>query len=108
MLEEDLHIPEHFHNALKEFPPCPEIVEPEEHMFSNSQNHIMKQKHTKTNKNNVKFVPHLMDTHNYCIHYRNLKYVIDLGVQVARVHNIIIFMQKTWLQQHIYIYIYRF
>ena len=44
MLEVDLHIPEHLHDKLKEFPPCPEIMAPEEHMLSDYQQNIMKQK----------------------------------------------------------------
>ena len=38
VLEVDLHIPEHLHDKLKEFPPCPEMLAPEEHMFSDYQN----------------------------------------------------------------------
>ena len=42
-----------------------------------------------------------MDKDNYCIHYRNLKYVVGLGVKIGEVHNIISFKQKAWLKQYI-------
>ena len=42
-----------------------------------------------------------MDKKNYCIHYRNLKYVIGLGLEISKVHNIISFKQKTWLKEYI-------
>ena len=50
VLEVDLHIPEHLHDTLKEFPPGPEIMAHEEHMFSDYQKKIMKQKDIKLKK----------------------------------------------------------
>ena len=37
------------------------------------------------NKKNTKLVPHLMDTDNYCIHYRNLKYIVGHRVKIKKV-----------------------
>mgnify|MGYP003343551889 CR=1 FL=1 len=48
-----------------------------------------------------KLVPHLMDHENYCIHYRNLKYLVSLGVEINKVHNIVSFKQKAWLKPYI-------
>ena len=42
-----------------------------------------------------------MDKKNYCIHYRNLKYVLGLGIEIEKVHNIISFDQKAWLKPYI-------
>ena len=42
-----------------------------------------------------------MDKKNYCIHYRNLKYVVGLGLEITKVHNIISFKQKTFLKEYI-------
>ena len=42
-----------------------------------------------------------MDHKNYCIHYRNLKYLVSLGVQIKQVHNIVSFKQKKWLKPYI-------
>ena len=56
-------------------------------------------------KNNVKIgsckklVPHLMDKIKYCIHYRNLKFVKDLGIEI-KVHNIVSFNQKPWMKSY--------
>ena len=48
-----------------------------------------------------KLVPHFYEHKNYCIHYRNLKYVKSLGVELGKVHNIISFKQKPWLKEYI-------
>ena len=42
-----------------------------------------------------------MDKDNYCIHYRNLKYIVGHGVKIKKVHNIISFNQKAWLKKYI-------
>ena len=42
-----------------------------------------------------------MDHSNYCIHYRNLKYLVNLGVEIKKVHNIVSFKQKAWLKKYI-------
>ena len=49
----------------------------------------------------TKLVPHLMDHKNYCTHYRNLKYLVSLGVEIKQVHNIVSFKQKKWLKPYI-------
>jgi hypothetical protein len=42
-----------------------------------------------------------MDHKNYCSHYRNLKYLVLLGVQITKVHNIVSFKQKDWMRPYI-------
>ena len=42
-----------------------------------------------------------MEHKKYCIHYRNLKYIVDLGVEVSEVHNVVSFNQSPWLEKYI-------
>jgi hypothetical protein len=42
-----------------------------------------------------------MDHKNYCIHNRNLKYLVSLGVEIGPVRNIVSFKQKQWLKPYI-------
>ena len=46
-------------------------------------------------------MPHLFDHLNYVIHYRNLKFIVDLGVVVTKVHKVLSFSQKQWLKPYI-------
>ena len=43
----------------------------------------------------------VMSFHYNVIHYRNLKFLVDLGVEVRAVHKVLTFEQKPWLKPHI-------
>ena len=101
ILEVDLHVPKNTHDKLKEYPPCPENMAIDEHMLSKYQKQMAVKNKVKFNNKSTKLVPHLMDKIRYCIHYRNLKYVVGLGLEVKKVHNIISFKQKRWLKEYI-------
>ena len=60
----------------------------------------MKQQNLKPSKC-CKLVPHLYEHKNYVIHYRNLKFVKNLGVEIGTVHNVISFKQAPWLAKYI-------
>ena len=99
IVECDLHIPKDIHNKLKQYPPAPEILIPDNKLMSDYQLDLQKKLNIKSKSE--KLVPHLMDHNNYCIHYRNLKYLISLGVVIKKVHNIVSFKQKQWLKPYI-------
>jgi hypothetical protein len=100
IIECDLEYPQELHDKLKEFPPCPQNLSPTKTMLSDYQIKMAE-------KNNVKIggcsklVPHLMKHENYCIHYRNLKFVKELGINITKVHNVVEFFQKPWLKEYI-------
>ena len=111
IVEVDLYFPKEIHDKLKEFPPCPENMAPGLNWLSNFQKQLLREKQNdkrKTDKERPlkvstcgKVVPHLFEHKNYCIHYRNLKFVKDLGVEIGPVHNVISFEQKPWLKEYI-------
>ena len=104
-IEVDLHFPPEIHDKLKEYPPCPENLDPKLEWFSEYQMEVATQ--CKAIKENGKYsatcklIPHLFDRPNYVIHYRNLKFVLELGAKVTKVHKVLSFKQKPWLEQYI-------
>jgi hypothetical protein len=96
----DLRFPKEIHDKLKEYPPCPENITPNIEWFSKSQIEIGEKngviKNGKYNGGN-KLIPHLFEHKNYVIHYRNLKFVKALGVEIGDIHNVISFKQSAWL-----------
>ena len=99
IVECDLLIPKEIHNKLKQYPPAPEILTPDNEWMSDYQLDLQKKLNIKSKSD--KLVPHLMDHKNYCIHYRNLKYLVGLGIEIGPVHNIVSFKQKQWLKPYI-------
>ena len=99
VIECDLHFPKQIHEKLKQYPPAPENISPKDEWLSDYRKELKKQLNIKGNT--AKLVPHLKDHNNYCIHYRNLKYLVQLGVEIKKVHNIASFKQKAWLKKYI-------
>ena len=100
IIECDLEFPKEIHDKLKEFPPCPETLAPSTEMLSKYQKTLIEKDNIKVG-GCAKLVPHLMKHEKYCIHYRNLKFVEELGVKITKVHNVVEFNQKPWLKQYI-------
>ena len=46
-------------------------------------------------------VPHLYEHKNYCLHYRNLRFIKSLGVEIGAVHNVVSFIQEPWMNPYI-------
>ena len=42
-----------------------------------------------------------MKHEKYCIHYRSLKFVKDLGINITKIHNVVQFNQKPFLKEYI-------
>ena len=97
IIECDLEYPAEIHDKLKEFPPCPENLAPTKEMLSEYQKQIAEQNKVKIG-GCAKLVPHLMKHEKYCIHYRNLKFVKELGVNITKIHNVVQFNQKPFLK----------
>ena len=104
IVECDFNFPEHLHDKFREFPPCPETLTPNMEWFSQFQKEvgeksgiIKNEKYRGTNK----LVPHLMEHKNYVLHYRNLKFIKELGVEVTHMHKVLSFKQKPWLKDYI-------
>ena len=50
---------------------------------------------------NEKLVPNLMDKHKYIVHHRNLKLYLSLGMKLTKVHRILEFNEKPWMEPYI-------
>ena len=99
-MEVDLHFPVELHDKFKEFPPALETLTPDIEWLTPYQRNIGANAgiiHDGVLHGTNKLVPHLYDHKNYVIHYKNLKYLVGLGVQVTKMHKVISFAQEPWL-----------
>ena len=58
----------------------------------------MKKQETLKKLGGNKLIPHLYPHYNYTIHYTNLKFLIELGVEAPQIHQILTFKQKPFLK----------
>jgi hypothetical protein len=99
-VECDLHYPEHLHDEHNDYPLTVERIVVEEHMLSDEQRELREQyaiSHTST----AKLVPNFFDKSKQLVHYRNLRFYLEHGILLTKVHRAIRFKQVRWLQPYI-------
>jgi hypothetical protein len=96
ILEVDLEYPESLHILHNDYPLAPESVLITEDMLAPFCKSF-KQKHIDQRK----LVPNLNNKTKYTIHYRNLKLYVSLGMKITKIHRVLSFSQKAWMQPYI-------
>ena len=76
VLEVDLNYPEHLHNKHNDYPLAPE-------RFNN------------------KLCGTFYDKKNYVVHIKNLKFYLEHGLEITKIHRVVKFNQSSWLNDWI-------
>ena len=98
ILEVDLEYPKHLHKLHNDYPLAPEKLSVKEEWLSSYQTELLE---NKSMINCSKLVPNLMDKKKYVVHYRNLQLYLSLGMNVKKVHRILEFNEKPWMEPYI-------
>ena len=80
--EVDLRYPEKFHDDHNDFPLVPEVLTP------------LSSKHPK-------LIPHLGSRKNYVVSCHNLHYYKSKGIVIEKIHKVLKYRQKAWLEEYI-------
>ena len=99
-VECDLHYPDELHDLHDDYPLAPERIVVEDHLLSEKQDVLRSQyaiSHTATSK----LVPNFFDKKKMLIHYRNLRFYLQHGLVVTKMHRGIRFRQSKWLELYI-------
>ena len=99
-LEVDMYCPDELHDYQTDFPMALEKLNVTEDMLSKEQIETIKQFDLKIGITK-KLIPNLYPKENYIVHYRNLKYYIDNGWIVTKVHRILEFKHLPWMKSYI-------
>ncbi|XP_053204035.1 uncharacterized protein LOC128388631 [Panonychus citri] len=103
ILEVDLEYPAELHDSHSDFPLLPEKRKIDLSMYSDYQKELQ----TKLSNQGIKSVPStklvtsFLSKTRYVIHYSALKYYIELGIRVTKVHRTIKFNQSPWLAGYV-------
>ena len=103
ILEVDSDYPKELHDLHKDYPLAPEIMSINENMLSKVQKDIHKYfygKDTSDEKTN-KLVLHVMDKEKYVLHISALKFYLQHGLRLKKVHRAISFKQANFLKPFI-------
>ena len=118
--EVDLHYPNSIHHKTADFPLAPEFAEVTHDMLSpymkELYNTLMNERYSKK-QNEAKFTNAKKkdfkfrsswklllaqnDKHNYCVHFKILKYYLQRGMQLTKIHQAVQFTQKQFLRPYI-------
>lgn len=85
--EVDLHYPEDLHDLHNDFPLAVEKLKP-------------RMKNGKQSPQS-KLILSLQDKKNYVCHYRNLKFYLEQGLVITKVHRVLGFTQERWMEPYI-------
>jgi hypothetical protein len=100
ILECDIEYPRHLHELHNDYPLLPENVIPQLSELNDWQieiDHNGKQIIPKQ----PKLCPNLKNKSHYVLHYKNLKYALQQGLILKKVHRAISFLQKPYMRQYI-------
>jgi len=111
ILEVDLEYHQHLHDEHNDYPLAPEYLLVEDGNLSKYSTSLWEKLNSLKSSDSVekvkpriktrKLIPTLKGRRNYVVHYRNLQLYIELGMKITKVHRILGFQQKPWLQAYI-------
>ena len=98
ILEVDLRYPAHLHQKHNDYPLAAEHLEITSDMLSEYQ----KDKYPKHKlRPTSKLTPNLLDKTRYIVHSSNLKYYLEQGMELTKVHRVLTFKQSPWLREYV-------
>ena len=99
-VECDLHYPDELHNHHNDYPLAAERIVVEDCLLSETQENI-RERYAISHAATAKLIPNFFDKKKMLIHYRNLRFYLEHGLQVTKMHRAIRFKQMRWLEPYI-------
>jgi hypothetical protein len=100
ILEVDLDYPTELHDLHNNYPLAPEKLIVNTNWLSDFSK-AMKDELLISDDNTSKLVCTLGSKKNYVLHIKNLKLYLSLGMKLTKIHKVLSFQQKSWLEPYI-------
>ena len=108
ILEVDLEYPKELHDYHSDYPLAPEIINITTDMLSDYQKDLYSKIYSNEKKEiqvkdekTTKLILNLNDKDKYVVHIKTLKFYLQHGLKLKKVHRCIGFDQKEWLKPYI-------
>ena len=101
VLECDLDYPDHLHETHNDYPLAAERLLVNYSVLSNKQIEINRAYKMARNSKVAKLVPNLMPKRHYICDYLNLKFYLEHGLRLVKIHRVIRYNQSRWLAPYI-------
>ena len=93
-----MEYPKHLHKLHNDYPLAPEKISVQEAWLSSYQTTLLE---NKSMLHCSKLIPNLMNKKKYVVHYRNLQLYLSLGMKVTKIHRVLEFSEKPWMEPYI-------
>ena len=101
IIECDLDYPSHLHVAHNDYPLAAEKVAITAEMVSEKQAQLHRCYSFNRSSVQTKLIPNLLPKERYSCHYRNLKFYLQQGLKITKIHRVLRFKQSKWLSTYI-------
>ena len=101
ILEVDVDIPEAIHDHTDEYPLCPEHLDINQDMISDITKEIRHKRGGKSVFTAKKLAPNLFHKEKYVTDIRNLKFYMEQGATLKKIHRVLKFKQEAWIEPYI-------
>ena len=99
-VECDFTYPDELHDLHNDYPLAPERLVVEERLLSEEQRDIL-DSYTQVHTATPKLIPNFFNKTNQLVHYRNLKFYLEHGLVLTKVHKAIRFNQSKCLKHYV-------
>ena len=101
LLEIDLEYPQELHCLHDDLPMAPQHLNITYDMLSEHAKKLCDSLNLKHVLPCKKLTPNFFFKKNYISHYLNVKFYVENGLRIKKIHKILAFSQKSWLKQYI-------
>ena len=101
ILEVDLEYPNHLHDEHCDYPFAPENLHVMENMLSEHQRDLHRHYYNgkePSSEKQAKLILNVKDKEKYVVRIKTLKFYVEKGLVVKKIHRVIEFQQRQWLK----------